>query len=90
MCSPKLLLLVSLFAFFSLPLIFTLLAASISHFLTANFHVFLRTKFVSFVLYLTLYLFPCYPHREIESLKKVRNVEEFFMYLRYDVIVLDW
>ena len=45
MCSPKLLLLVSLFAFFSLPLIFTLLAASISHFLTANFHVFLPTKF---------------------------------------------
>ena len=35
---------------FSLPLIFTLLAASISHFLTAalNFHVFLPTKFVSF------------------------------------------
>ena len=37
--------------YFSLPLIFTLLAASISHFLTAalNFHVFLPTKFVSFV-----------------------------------------
>ena len=42
--------------YFSLPLIFTLLArcflaASISHFLTAalNFHVFLATKFVSFV-----------------------------------------
>ena len=35
--------------YFSLPLIFTLLAASISHFLTAalNFHVFLPTKFVS-------------------------------------------
>ena len=35
---------------FSLPLIFTLLAASISYFLTAalNFHVFLPTKFVSF------------------------------------------
>ena len=33
--------------YFSLPLIFTLLAASISHFLTAalNFHVFLPTKF---------------------------------------------
>ena len=37
--------------YFSLPLIFTLLAASISYVLTAalNFHVFLRTKFVSFV-----------------------------------------
>ena len=37
--------------YFSLPLIFTLLAASISHFLTAalNFHVFFPTKFVSFV-----------------------------------------
>ena len=36
---------------FSLPLIFTLLAASISHFITAalNVHVFLPTKFVSFV-----------------------------------------
>ena len=35
--------------YFSLPLIFTLLAASISHCLTAafNFHVFLPTKFVS-------------------------------------------
>ena len=37
--------------FFSLPLIFTLLAAIISHFLAAalNFHAFLPTKFVSFV-----------------------------------------
>ena len=37
--------------YFSLPLIFTLLAASISHFLTAalNFHVLLLTKFVSFL-----------------------------------------
>ena len=37
--------------YFSLPLIFTLLVASISHFLTAalNFHVFLPTKFVSLV-----------------------------------------
>ena len=37
--------------YFSLPLIFTLLAASISHFLTValNFHVFLPTKVVSFV-----------------------------------------
>ena len=36
--------------YFSLPLIFTLLAASISHFLTAawNFQVFLSSKFVSF------------------------------------------
>ena len=37
--------------YFSLPLIFTLLAASISYFLTAalNLHVFPFTKFVSFV-----------------------------------------
>ena len=37
--------------YLSLPLIFTLLAASNSHCLTAalNFHVFLPTKFVSFV-----------------------------------------
>ena len=37
--------------YFSLQLIFTLLAASISHFLTAalNFHVLLPTKFVSFI-----------------------------------------
>ena len=37
--------------FFSLSLIFTLLAAGISHFLTAamKFHVFLPTKFASFV-----------------------------------------
>ena len=36
--------------YFSPPLIFILLAPSISHFLTAdlNFHVFLPTKFVSF------------------------------------------
>ena len=41
--------------YFSMPLIFTLLAASISHFFTAalNFHVFLLTKFVSFVLSIT-------------------------------------
>ena len=49
--------------YFSLPLIFTLLAASISHFLTAalNFHVFLPTKFVSFVFNNSLQLFLCYP-----------------------------
>ena len=49
--------------YFSLPLIFTLLAASISHFLTAalNFHVFLPTKFVSFVFKNSLSLFLCYP-----------------------------
>ena len=35
--------------FFSLPLIFTLEAANISLFFTANFHVFLPTKFVSFL-----------------------------------------
>ena len=52
MCLPKILSNVFMFAFnFSLPLIFTLLAANISHCLTAalSFHVFLPTKFVSFV-----------------------------------------
>ena len=49
--------------YFSLPLIFTLLATSISHCLTAalNFHVFLPTKLVSFVFNHSLYLFLCYP-----------------------------
>ena len=51
--------------YFSLPLIFTLLAASTSHFLTAalNFHVFLPTKFVSFVFNNSLQLFLCYPRQ---------------------------
>ena len=52
MCLPKILSNVFMFAFnFSLPLIFTLLAANISHCLKAalSFHVFLPTKFVSFV-----------------------------------------
>ena len=45
--------------YFSLPHIFTLLAASISHCLTAalNFHVFIPTKFVSFVFNHSLQLF---------------------------------
>ena len=49
--------------YFSPPLIFTLLAASISHLLTAalNFHVFLATKFASFVFNNSLQLFLCYP-----------------------------
>ena len=49
--------------YFSLALIYTLLAASISHFLTAalNFHVFLPTEFVSFVFNHLLKLFLCYP-----------------------------
>ena len=49
--------------YFLLPLIFTLLAASISHFLTAalNFHAFLPTKFVSFVFSNSLQLFLYYP-----------------------------
>ena len=48
--------------YFSLPLIFTLLAAGISHFLTAalNFHVFIPTKFVSFVCNNPLQLLLCY------------------------------
>ena len=35
--------------FYSLPLIFTLVAASISHFYNGNFHVFIPTTFVFFV-----------------------------------------
>ena len=49
---PNILFPVFMFAFnFSLPFIFTLRAASISHFLTAalNFPVFIPTQFVSFV-----------------------------------------
>ena len=53
MCLPNILFPVFMFAFIfqSLLLIFSLLAASLSHFLTAalNFHVFLPKKFVSFV-----------------------------------------
>ena len=40
--------------FYSLPLIFTLVAASISHFYNGNFHGFLPTTLVFFVFYLTL------------------------------------
>ena len=42
--------------FFLLPLIFNLLAASISRFLNAalKFHVFLPTKFVTFIFHLSL------------------------------------
>ena len=39
----------TLFFFFSLPLIFILAAASVSHFLTAAIYVFLPTKLVSVV-----------------------------------------
>ena len=54
MCSPKLFLLACVsvpFLMFSLPPIFTLLAASISHFPTAaiKFSRFSSTKFVAFV-----------------------------------------
>ena len=51
--------------YFSLPLIFTLLAASISYCLTAalNFHVLLPTKLVSFVFNNSLYLVLCYPKK---------------------------
>ena len=67
--------------YFSLPLIFTLLAASISHFLTAalNFHVFLPTKFVSFVFNNQLQLFLCYPRQcKHETPKKTRLCCCFF------------
>ena len=49
---PQILFPMFMFTFiFSLPLILTLLAASISHFLSSEmkFHVFLPTKFFSFV-----------------------------------------
>ena len=53
-----------------MPLICTLVAASISHFLTAviKFSFFIPTKLVSFValfffFYLSLYLFLCYPRQ---------------------------
>ena len=51
--------------YFSLPLFLTLLAASISHFLTTalNFRVFLPTRFVSFVFNNSPWLFPCYPRQ---------------------------
>ena len=53
MCLPNILSPVIMFALkFSLPLIFTLLVASISH---------CRTKFVSFVFNDSLQLFLCYP-----------------------------
>ena len=50
-CAYPILSPVFMFAFIFLPLIFTLLPATISHCLTAalNFHVFRPTKFVSFV-----------------------------------------
>ena len=64
--------------YFSLPLIFTLLAASISHFLTAalNFHVFLPTKFVSFVFNNSLQLFLCYL-RQCKHKKQRRKRHDF-------------
>ena len=50
--SRKNLLLVFLFAFFSLPLIFTLLSARISYLISPPaYHVVLPTKFVSFVFF---------------------------------------
>ena len=62
--------------YFSLPLIFTLLAVSSSRFLTTtlNFHVFPPTKFVSFVLNNSLQLFLCYPRwcKQKTTQKKTR------------------
>ena len=56
---PRFCLLCSCSLYFSLPLIFASLAANISRCLTAalNFHVFLPTKFVSFVFNHSLLLF---------------------------------
>ena len=65
MCSLKILLFVLLFAFFffSLPLIFTLLAASISHFLTAamKFSCFSSNEIRLLCFNHSLSLFLCYP-----------------------------
>ena len=55
--------------FFCLPLIFTLVAASISLFVTANFHVFVLTKFLSFLGFIN------FPTRGDPPLKKVRLLE---------------
>ena len=66
---------------FSLPLIFTLLAASISHSLTAalKFHVFLPTTFVSFVFSHSLQLFLCYP-RECKQQNNVEKDETLLLF----------
>ena len=67
--------------YFSLPLIFTLLAASISHLLTAalNFHVFLPTKFVSFVFNNLLSPFLCYPRLCKHNAEKDTTLLLFFL-----------
>ena len=64
--------------YFSLPLILTSLAASISHFLTTalNFRVFLPTKFVSFVFDNSLWLFLCSP-RQCKHKKQLRQIRDF-------------
>ena len=58
-CSPNVFFTFVLVRFFSLPLIFTWLAASISHFVTANFHVFYQRNsaplFLSNTLALSLF-----------------------------------
>ena len=63
----------------------SLLAASISHFLTAalNFHVFLPTKFVSLVFNHSLQLFLCYPR---ESNHKKRRKRHYFVVVSFYVI----
>ena len=60
--------------FFSRQLIFTLLAAIISHFLTSamKFACFFPTKFVSFILNHLLQLFLCYP----SECRQKNNVEK--------------
>ena len=67
--------------YFSLPLIITLLAASISLFLTAslNFHVFLPTKFVLFVFNNSLQLFLCYL-RQCKHKKQRRKDTTLLLY----------
>ena len=69
--------------YFSLPLIFTLLVASISHCLTAalNFHVFLSTKFVSFVFNHSLVLFLCY-HVSVNIKNNVEKDTTLLLFFR--------
>ena len=67
--------------YFSLPLIFTLLAASISHFLTAslNFHVFLPTKKPG-TTKLSLMCWPLGPAASLRAIieRHGRNFERYF------------
>ena len=88
MCLPNILLPVFMFAFiFHCRSFSPCRAASISHFLTAalNFHVFLPTKFVSFVFNYSLQLFLCYP-RQCKHKKYVERDLHTVMSIQNDII----